>query len=356
MLEGYSATSIHQLVLYLFTLVSFTHTARLKVRALECEDGSSTREFRRRSQAEQKSLSHLRDRLVREHSAVDARLTVVSSAIAATEAHIMPLFERLSRVMQRVCNGHTGSDAPQTELNDSSTSYTSSSGTVKARRRSQAAKLCAKLAAAGGAVAPGALLSAGGLPCLSTLPPPLTAGDVLLINACLPSPLTVTTTTTAATATAAAKTAKDTSPSRCRLPTVLGNSSSSSKEQLKAANYFYGCGGGSGSNDGASRESFDIDDTADLESLGSSMEALLREERRYRRKHGHTVVSSGDSVSSEVSMSASTGSLSAVGRRAQAASRVGQVAVLGGTGMPVRLINAATRARGRSEVLRRALA
>eukprot|EP00953_Heterococcus_sp_UTEX-ZZ885_P001733 1454-Heterococcus_DN1.PRE.1 len=321
------------------------YTARLKVRALECEDGSPTREFRRRSQAEQKSLSHLRDRLVREHSAVDARLTVVSSAIAATEAHIMPLFERLSRVMQRVCNGHTGSDTPQTELNDTCTTSTSSSGTVKARRPSQAAKLCAKLAAAGGAVAPGALLSAGGLPCLSTLPPPLTAGDVLLINACPPSPLTTAT----ATATATTKTAKDASPSRCRLPTVLGNSSSSSKEQLKAANYFYGGGGGSGSNDGASRESFDIDDTADLESLGSSMEALLREERQYRRKHGHTVVSSGDSVSSEVSMSASTGSLSAVGRRAQAASRVGQVAVLGGTGMPVRLINAATRARGRSE-------
>jgi hypothetical protein len=331
------------------------------VRALECENGSPTREFRRRSQAEQKSLSHLRDRLVRDYSAVDARLTVVSSAIAATEAHIMPLFERLSRVMQRVCHGHTGDgDAPQTELNASGAN-TSSTGTVKARRRSQAAKLCAKLAAAGGAVAPGALLSAGGLPCLSTVPPPLTAGDVLLINACPPSPLTVSTTATAkttsgiASGTGAANVGKDASPSRCRLPTVLGNSSSSSKEQLKAANYFYGGGGGSGSNDGASRESFDIEDTADLESLGSSMEALLREERQYRRKHGYNA-SSGDSVGSDVSMSASTGSLSAVGRRAQAASRVGQVAVLGGTGMPVRLINAATRARGRSEVLRRALA
>jgi hypothetical protein len=327
------------------------------VQALECEDGSPTREFRRRSQSEQKSLLHLRDRLVRDHTAVDARLAVVGSAIAATEAHIMPLFERLSRVMQRVCNGHTTStpplsgDAPQTELNGTtSTSSTGATGTVKARRRSQAASLCAKLAAAGGAVAPGALLSAGGLPCLSTLPPPLGAGDVLLINACPPSPLTTTTATSNTAGNTAVSGSKDGSPSRCRLPTVLN--SSTSKEQLKAANYFYG-GVGSSSNDGAS--SFDIDDTADFESLGSSMEALLREERQYRRKHGHTAASSGDSVCSDVSMSASTGSLSAVGRRAQAASRTGRVAVLGGTGMPVRLINAATRARGRSEVLRRAL-
>ncbi|CAM9945558.1 unnamed protein product, partial [Ectocarpus sp. 13 AM-2016] len=79
----------------------------LKIGLLETDAGGKTVEVSRMGQKEQQAVAHLRGRLVKERGIVDARRKTVEAELERSLPHGMRAFERVSRTIQRLCNGYT---------------------------------------------------------------------------------------------------------------------------------------------------------------------------------------------------------------------------------------------------------
>ncbi|CAM9521968.1 unnamed protein product, partial [Pylaiella littoralis] len=58
-------------------------------------------------QKEQRAVAHLKGRLVKEREVTDARKKTVAAELKRSLPHSMRAFERVSRTIQRLCNGYT---------------------------------------------------------------------------------------------------------------------------------------------------------------------------------------------------------------------------------------------------------
>ncbi|CAM9668361.1 unnamed protein product, partial [Ectocarpus fasciculatus] len=79
----------------------------LKIGLLETDAGGKTVEVSRMGQKEQQAVAHLKGRLVKERGIVDARRKTVAAELERSLPHGMRAFERVSRTIQRLCNGYT---------------------------------------------------------------------------------------------------------------------------------------------------------------------------------------------------------------------------------------------------------
>eukprot|EP00752_Nemacystus_decipiens_P003048 g2825.t1 len=79
----------------------------LKIRMLETDAGGKTVEVSRLSRKEQRAVTHLKGRLVKERRITDARKETVAAELERSLLHGMRAFERVSRTIQRLCNGYT---------------------------------------------------------------------------------------------------------------------------------------------------------------------------------------------------------------------------------------------------------